>query len=186
MQDSGSGIEAVVCWAIQDQAAHRVARGVMAGIMPAGYRSAMTQVMQIGALGCRVDCMGSAAQAVGELDPLAEAVIDELGRMGFDYQQLVMAFAMTGVRPDWMQGAVPRYQPVRVGGRVRVDQWPDYGKPERCWSVVRIVPTIEQIDFSRDKFVVWYDAMNELAQRLVNVGFCVSKMACNQRPWLTD
>lgn len=179
-------IEHLVIWAIQSQSAHKVVGRAVAGLSPSGYRSSLTKIGEIAQLGTMVDYYGSAGMGNDDLDPEAEAVVDCLHRMGRTDQQVIMAFAMTGERPDWVRGAVPKsYGMFRDNGKPVIDRWHD-GVSDVVWCVLRESPVLDHVRFRHAEWTLWFECMNALAERLRLAGVDVDDLSCERQPWTDD
>ena len=180
---SGRMIDELVIWAMQVQAAHKVVGRAIAGAYPAGYRSSLSRAAEIGRLGCTVDCYGAASQGSDDLHPDAEAVVDQLSLMERDVREIVMAFALSGLRPDWMEGAVTKCEAVtKANGKLLIERF-EHEDWQQEWCVIRILNEPVHIEYMRAKYCLWYVAMNELAKHLRDQGVEVQDLGCESAPW---
>lgn len=119
-----------------------------------------------GALGCHIDCAGSAADAPARAAPDADATHSAmltLAKQGGEARErviLVRQYAWVGIRPDWLPGAMTRFERVLNGK----------GKPRMMWSgstpiacrVVLIDPP-EVIAFARRQYMRWHHGLVAVA-----------------------
>jgi hypothetical protein len=177
------GVEALLHWTYQAQAADAVTRRVVAGLGPVGYRSGLVAVERNGLLGVRIDCAGAGNVVSGELHPDAERVHDAVCSLGAEQIGLVISHAKGGTRPDWMPGARPRPLPVLRGNGKPIIEYDNNRRPWRC--PLRWDPDPDHVEFMRGVWTLWWDAMDTLAERLEGlVEHKVLGLELSRIPWL--
>ena len=124
---------------------------------------------RIGALGCRVDGGGAGAGAGAwdwDLHPDAEAVADQVGLLYPDAQALVVTHALSATRPDWMDGARHRLEPVGWTGKGRAETALVGGakSPRYCPVIERDPP--ELVAAARAAYGLWWSALCVIAANL--------------------
>lgn len=143
-----------------------------AGSCGYGFDSA-AKVRRGALLGCLVDSSGSGR---GDLHPDAEAVHDAvLGLIRGDRGAglLVLQFGIAGLRPDWREGAYPRWEPCQTRQRpngewVAVYQYDDGFKGgKRPWFCpMRMVDGPESIAYQRRVYAAWHGGLVWLVGKL--------------------
>ena len=127
------------------------------------------RIAEIIALGAKIEGLGRPA---GELHPDAEAVHEailvrlkdrETGRsLALTPLQrgLLLVHARQGDRPDWMKGAVQRWEPVRkADGSIKVVYNAGPGKHIPSYCEIRLAAAQEEIDLARMVYGQWWAAM---------------------------
>jgi len=157
-------IELLLIWAYQDQCV-----GSVQGL-PAGARS----VDDDGPV------VGQCSSPGGPVHEDAEALYQAVGKLPKDIRQRVADCARSGLRPDWMQGAVTRAEPFRgwkrnraTGEIVTNDGRPvpfeyEYeaayrGGKAPAWCRIIWLNRPEQIDAAQLRYLEWWSGLAILA-----------------------
>ena len=177
-------VEALVSWTYQVQCADVVIGsgvglyqgeawvdgvGGHGGHVGYGFDSC-ANVRRAAILGCKVDGGGFNA---GDLHPDAEAVHDAVMALIADDRNpglLVLQLGIAGCRPDWREGAEPRWEPCETrqrpdGTRVPVYTYNrDAGIGNRPWLCpMRFIDDPVSIDWARRVYDAWWRGLVALA-----------------------
>lgn len=169
-------------WAYQDEAADAVASRA-AGVSSAAVRSTLGAVERQGVLGARVDC---SRVIFVDMPADAEAVHEAvLSLRPHRLIGMVIDFAKTGAAPDWMEGAKPKPLPIRrANGKPYVEYF-DAEKRKPAYCLLRYEPDPDHVDFVREVYVAWWDAVASLVPKLGGLErYVVTGMEQSTRePW---
>ncbi|CUW39686.1 conserved protein of unknown function [Magnetospirillum sp. XM-1] len=177
-------IERLLHWTYQAQAADAVTKRVVRGLWPSGYGSMLNAVVQQGLLGVRIDCSGPGL-CPDDLHPDAEAVHDAVRSLPALQVGLVIEYAKSGLRPDWMEGEEPAYRPIlRSNGKPKMEYW-DREQKRPAYCCVELVPDPESIAFARAMYEEWWDALATLAAKLDDLeDHMVTGPGFDRNPWM--
>ena len=178
--DGSADVEALVRWAVRDQAAVEVsAHEGRHG--PRGVVTSAGVLDRYGRLGCMVDGAGSAAWGNRDLHPLARVVVDELWG---DVGALIVHHARLDDRPDWMPGAVPKWDPVERDGRGRAVSVYCTRSKRKLYTLVRASPDPRMIEGRRALWLTWWDGLAELAKYVTGeTAIVVTDPRVPREPW---
>jgi hypothetical protein len=183
-------VEQLVAWALRDQKADRDVAVGLHGIEAevAGYHrygrstDGCAALADIEHMGCRIDRGGAVVSA--PVHPAAWAVVDEL--RGIEGADLVLRYGRVAGRPPW-QAPERWYRPV-VWIKIGVEGQAERLGPGRSPMVTRVIPTMTREDLRqlRADYVLWWDALDQLAWRLSMraMGFTVGRPEAAVTPWL--
>lgn len=176
------GIEALLWWVYQDQAADAVSRAAGAGVWPSSGGNNFSAVERYGV---PIDC--PTAVYSPPLHPDAEEVHAAVRRLKGAMIGLVIMHAKAGTRPDWMPGAVPTPEAIlRANGKPIMEYW-DREKKRPAYCLIRYVPEKSHIDFMRAQWVSWWDALDSLAVALrERLSRDVLPLKMPRNPWAVD
>lgn len=132
------------------------------GVGGGGSMDSITRLRRAAILGVKVDGGGFGS---GALHPDAEAVHGAVTRLIADDRGaglLVQEFAIAGLRPDWREGARPRWEPCHSRQKPNGEWTPIYqynakaGIGNRPWFCpLRLVDHPESIAFARRSYDTW-------------------------------
>lgn len=181
-------VEELLRWTYQDQAADAVNRRVVAGLYPAGCRSNLIATENNGLLGTKIDCAGSSMFGTNDIHPDAEATHDAVRTLKPLWIGLVIEFAKTGGRPDWMPGVKIGSKPIlRANGKPVMEYYdlPKRTKPAYC--LLEYDPEPEHLEFVRGVYVEWWDALAALADKLRHLdSHEVTGPEAPRTPWIDE
>lgn len=160
-----------------------------------GRGDSCARLRRAGLVGCVVDHSGGGR---GDLHPDAETVHDAVqGLIRGDREAglLVLQFGIAGLRPDWREGAYPRWEPCQTRQRPNGERVPVYDYHARyrggrcpwiCW--IRMIDAPECIAFARRVYDDWRRGLVVLADvlganRLRLSAHAVTGPAAPHRPW---
>ena len=178
--DGSADVEALVRWAVRDQAAVEAVGG---RIGPDGYLSFGRMVERVAAYGAMVQ-WGSGGGWDRDPHPLAVEVMGYVG--SDDVGVMVASHAMMATRPDWMPDAVPKWEPRAWNGKGQPKvEYTDDGK--RPWYVlIRINPHPDLISGRRAAWLEWWDRLDSVADGVSKAtGVQVRNPAIPRYPWAT-
>ena len=183
-------VEHLLIWAYRDQKARDWMRAEANAAIGRAVRHRSHSVDgvyalgRIGALGCRVDDSGGGWD--WDLHPDAEAAADQVAMLYPGVQELVVRHARSGTRPDWMEGARHRLEPVGWTGRKRaLTQHVGSDKTPRYCPIVERDPP-ELVAAARDAYVLWWRALTVIASNLALKRlkrYVVTGPKAPMRPW---
>lgn len=178
LQNHPQGIEEALRSVFGDKAAGAVLRQDGQGTCgPAPVRSALATVDRLAALGVRVDAspVDHGAHLTGE----DEWIMDRVSALPPAAAGLVIHYAETRSRPELVED-LPRFVPVTLEtGRPMVVYRDPVGKRGPLFCPVEQDPLPEHREFCRDRWRLWWDALDLLA---VQCGCTPPAVA--REPWI--
>ena len=175
-------IERLLHWVYQEQRADDVDAATVA--RPGAVGSNCRALMRHAALGTAIDGGGYAAN---DLHPDAEAAHAAVLSLPPLELGLVVEFARSGLRPDWLEDETVR--PVKVlnrDGQPAMEYWDDRCRnPAFC--LLRYDPEPAHVEFVRGVYITWWDALARLGERLEDLeSYRVVGPDFPREPWLNN
>ena len=180
--DGAADVEALVRWAVRDQAAVAAVGGRTG---PDGYLSFGRMVDTVARYGAAIQ-WGAAGACDRDPHPLAVEVMRWVG--GDDAGVLVATHALCETRPDWMPGAVPKWQPVRWKKEGRLAQSEiDWIGRRPLYTKVTMTPDPKVVWRARSDWLDWWDRLDSVAEFVTGAtGLQVRRLALARSPWEGD
>lgn len=179
--DGAADVEALVRWAVRDQAAVAAIGGRLG---PDGYLSFGRMVDTVARYGAAIQ-WGAAGACDRDPHPLAVEVMRWVG--GDDAGVLVATHALCETRPDWMPGAVPKWEPKERDGRGRARSVRCAVRHRALYTPVRMNPDPHAIEVRRRQWGDWWERLDSLADGVTQAtGVQVRKPRFPRYPWVSE
>lgn len=155
-----------------------------------GYGSIWGSLMEIAALGRRVDTSPAGAtfvaretvRAADDAEAVAAVLAGMIATGDIDRRAAltVVHHATIGTRPHWYEDATPRVEPRRwkcageseteKAGTIRYHDRGRWRTHESRYCPITYAPTVQQINTTREAYLGWWQALRQLREALIGGG----------------
>jgi len=182
-------IEELVRWTYQDQQADELTRRSGRGAWPsASLRSNLLTIERNGLIGTQIDGDGSLSYAHNDLDQDAEITHETICSVCEPLEVgLLIEHGRAGSRPDCFDGVQVKACAVMHRGRPLIEYLDPANKRKPIYCHVAYDPEPEHVEFVREIYVLWWDALSSLRSELEGkTGYEVIGPEVPRSPWIKN